>query len=252
MSTERSTARVLIADDDEDILELVRMVLEEDGYEVIGAADGEAALESALASPPELCILDVMMPKLDGLELTRQLRSAPETQAVPILLLSASTQWESVVEGREAGANAYITKPFIPDDLQREVMGLIATPETEEPVEPAALALIGGEAGAEVVSEPPARAGLVLVAAPDDHVINLISYRLGLGGYEVLAASDSAEAIQMAAERPPDLCILDAGMAEIVGPPTVRIGTPLSVQDLYREVEAVLGGSPADSITKRA
>jgi DNA-binding response OmpR family regulator len=241
-----SSARVLVADDDEDILDLVRMVLEEDGYEVVGAGDGQAALDIALERPPDLCILDVMMPKLDGCELTRRLRARPETEAIPIILLSARTQWESVEEGRAAGANEYITKPFIPDDLQREVRGLISSPVAEEP-EPAALELIGGSAVAAAVPaaspEPAAAVGLVLVGAADEHVINLIRYRLELGGYEVTAASDPSEALQLAAERPPDICVLDAGMPEIVGPPVVRVGAPLSIQELYREVEASLGGS---------
>ena len=128
MSDERLTALVLAADDDEDILDLVRIVLEEDGYEVVTAPDGEKALEMAKEMIPDLCVLDVMMPKMDGIEATRQMRADERTRDIPILLLSARTQWEAVRRGKQAGADEYITKPFVPDDLQRSVRGLLAAP----------------------------------------------------------------------------------------------------------------------------
>ncbi len=103
MSDERLTALVLAADDDEDILELVQMVLEEDGYEVVTAPDGEKALALASDMLPDLCIFDVMMPKLDGCEVTRRIRDAERTRDIPILLLSARTQWEAVMEGTRGG-----------------------------------------------------------------------------------------------------------------------------------------------------
>jgi len=245
MSAEPSTARVLVADDDEDILELVRMVLEEVGYEVVGAFDGEQALSLAIERPPDLCVLDVMMPKLDGCELTRRLRSNPGTSEVPILLLSARTQWESVVQGKEAGADEYITKPFVPEDLQRSVHTLLASSRADqtadapgEDPEPPALELMEG--GQE---QTPRLGRLVLVAATDENVVNLVSYRLELGGYEVAAANDFEEAAQLAAERPPDLCVLDSAMPEIDGHKVTRIAAQFSVQDLYEQVEDAIGSS---------
>lgn len=232
MSSERLTALVLAADDDEDILGLVRMVLEEDGYEVVTATDGGRALELALELGPDICVLDVMMPVLDGCEVTRQLRLAERTRETPILLLSARTQWEAVTRGREAGADEYVTKPFIPDDLQRSVRGLLAAPR---PVEEPVLGLVDGG------NEPPPAPGLVLVAAGDQNLVKLVGYRLELGGYEVATAHDSEQATQLAAERAPDLCVLDATMPQLDGLPVKRMAPGVSVQELYGEVQQMLG-----------
>ena len=107
MSDERLTPMVLVAEDDGDICDLVVMVLEEDDYEVVTAANGAEALELAKEGTPDLCILDVMMPKLDGVELTQKLRGRKATKDVPIILLSARTQWEAVMRGKEAGADPW-------------------------------------------------------------------------------------------------------------------------------------------------
>ena len=124
---ERHAPRILVADDDEDILQLVSMILEGEGYEVMAARDGEEAVRLAMAHGPDLCLLDVMMPKLDGCEVTKKLRSQVWTKKTPILLLSARTQWESVVKGREAGADEYITKPFSPQDLYTCVQSVLSS-----------------------------------------------------------------------------------------------------------------------------
>ena len=183
MSDERLTALVLAADDDEDILELVKIVLEEDGYQVVTAPNGKKALEMATEMIPDLCVFDVMMPKMDGCEATRQMRADERTRDIPILLLSARTQWEAVMKGKEAGADEYITKPFVPDDLQRSVRGMLAapTPPAEDPV----LGMMEGgiePGGARGGSRP---RGLVLVAGADANLVKLVGYRLELGGFEV-------------------------------------------------------------------
>ena len=84
-------------------------------------------------------------------------------------------------------------------------------------------------------------ASLVLVAAPNENLVHLVSYRLGLGGYEVATAHDSEEAAQLASERRPDLCLLDESMAAIDGIPVKHIDASVSVQELYGEVEKLLG-----------
>jgi DNA-binding response OmpR family regulator len=103
---------VLVADDDPDILGLVRFRLEREGCEVVTAADGEAALELALARPPDLALLDVMMPRLDGVEVVRRLRANETTRSIPIILLTARVQESEVARGIDAGADDYVTKPF--------------------------------------------------------------------------------------------------------------------------------------------
>lgn len=236
MTEERMTALVLAADDDEDILQLVRMVLEEDEYEVVTARDGQQALELAIEMRPDLCVFDVMMPLLDGCEVTKRMRAAAPTRDIPILLLSARTQWEAVMRGKEAGADEYVTKPFIPDDLQRSVRSLLAAPRP-----PAADPLLGVMEGGEE-PEPPVQQGLVLVAARDQNLVKLIGYCLKLGGYEVASAHDADQAMQLALERRPDLCVLDASIPQLDGFPVKRVAPGVSVQELYGDVERMMGG----------
>ena len=116
---------VLVADDDPDILALVRFRLERDGYEVLSAPDGETALDLALARAPDLAVLDVMMPRLDGYEVTRRLREHGPTTTIPIILLTARVQEPDLERGFEAGADDYVTKPFSPQALGERVQAAL-------------------------------------------------------------------------------------------------------------------------------
>ena len=127
--TEQPVARerplVLVADDDEDILDLVAFRLELAGYAVIQAGDGEEALKLALDELPDLAVLDLMMPKLDGFELTRRLRAEEATSKMPIILLTARAQDADVQQGFDAGADDYIRKPFSPQELRSRVQAIL-------------------------------------------------------------------------------------------------------------------------------
>jgi DNA-binding response OmpR family regulator len=116
---------VLAADDDEDILELITFRLERSGYTVVQAHDGEEAWNLALAQRPDLAVLDVMMPKLDGFEVTRRLRAHDTTRRIPIILLTARAQDSDVQEGFDAGADDYIRKPFSPQELRARVQAIL-------------------------------------------------------------------------------------------------------------------------------
>jgi DNA-binding response OmpR family regulator len=118
---------VLVADDDEDILVLVNTVLERAGYEVVATRDGAEALAAAMQRRPDLAVLDVAMPELDGLEVLRRLREHASTSDVPVLLLSARVQEEDVKRGFDTGANAYVQKPFSPRELCDRVIELLGT-----------------------------------------------------------------------------------------------------------------------------
>jgi DNA-binding response OmpR family regulator len=122
---ERAQPVVLAADDDPDILELVAFRLERSGYTVLQARDGEEALQMALESTPDLAVLDVMMPKLDGFELTRRLRAEEATSRMPIILLTARAQDADVQQGFDAGADDYIRKPFSPQELRSRVQAIL-------------------------------------------------------------------------------------------------------------------------------
>jgi DNA-binding response OmpR family regulator len=116
---------VLAADDDDDILELVAFRLERSGYTVLRARDGEEALRLAEEQTPDIAVLDVGMPKLDGLELTRLLREREATSTIPIILLTAWVQESDIERGFEAGATDYMRKPFSPTELAARVQAAL-------------------------------------------------------------------------------------------------------------------------------
>ena len=117
---------VLIADDDEDILALVRATIERSGHEVMAVADGAAALSAMAERRPDLAVLDIAMPELDGLEVLRRLRADDETKDLPVILLTAQAQAADVERGFATGASAYVRKPFSPRDLATRVDDLLA------------------------------------------------------------------------------------------------------------------------------
>lgn len=114
-------ARVLVADDNADMREYLVRLLRSGGYEVDAVVDGRQALDSIRASLPDLVVSDVMMPRLDGLELVASLRTDPRTAAVPVLLLSARAGQEASIEGLQAGADDYLVKPFTAAELLARV-----------------------------------------------------------------------------------------------------------------------------------
>ena len=104
--------KILIVDDEEDILELVNYNLSKEGYRVVCAATGEDALVEAKAQLPDLIILDLMLPGVDGLDVCRSMRMDPATTKIPIVMLTAKGEESDIVSGLELGADDYITKPF--------------------------------------------------------------------------------------------------------------------------------------------
>ena len=118
-------ARILVADDDVDIRELVEFKLSTMGHEIVAVADGAAAVEACRAQRPDLCVLDVMMPVVSGLDAMRTIRADPELADVPVILLTARAQDSDVETGFDSGADDYITKPFSPRDLASRVEALL-------------------------------------------------------------------------------------------------------------------------------
>jgi DNA-binding response OmpR family regulator len=120
-----ASGTVLVVDDDPVIVQLLKVNFEMEGYDVLTASDGERGVERALHEKPDVVVLDVMMPRVDGLEAARRLRANPETGGLPIMLLSAKAQASDIRAG-EAVADAYVTKPFDPLELLERVAKLIA------------------------------------------------------------------------------------------------------------------------------
>jgi DNA-binding response OmpR family regulator len=119
---------VLVADDDDDILLLVTTRLRRDGFEVISARNGEEALALAHERQPDIAVLDIGMPKLDGLEVLQAIRADEVLKNMRVLLLTAKAQESDARRGYETGADAYVRKPFSPGDLSSRVRELVDTP----------------------------------------------------------------------------------------------------------------------------
>jgi DNA-binding response OmpR family regulator/DNA-directed RNA polymerase subunit RPC12/RpoP len=119
---------VLVIDDERDLVELVRYSLEREGFRVLGAADGEAGVALALERRPDLIVLDRMMPGPDGVQVCRRLRQEPLTADIPVILLTARAAEAERVEGLEAGADDYVTKPFSPKELAARVRARLRRP----------------------------------------------------------------------------------------------------------------------------
>ncbi|MFK4100129.1 response regulator transcription factor [Streptomyces sp. NPDC019531] len=122
-------ARVLIADDDSDIRDLVAFKLTQSGHEVTVVEDGMAALKAAREQPVDLALLDIRMPGMSGLDVCRELRSAPETATLPVIMITARSQEGDVEVGFAAGADDYIIKPFSPRELSSRVTAVLGRVE---------------------------------------------------------------------------------------------------------------------------
>ncbi|MFW5777138.1 MAG: response regulator [Spirochaetota bacterium] len=117
--------RILVVDDEQDILELIRFNLEREGFTVFTVDTGEAALSQARRIRPELVVLDLMLPGVDGNEVCRRLRQDEATQAIPVLMLTARTEDSDIVAGLEVGADDYVTKPFSPRVLVARIRAIL-------------------------------------------------------------------------------------------------------------------------------
>ena len=119
------TKRVLICDDDAAILRVIQVNLEVEGYETLLAHHGEEAVEVARREHPDLVILDIMMPRMDGYEACAVLKDADDTKEIPVIFLSAKAQQADIDKGKSYGVDDYVTKPFDPYDLVEVVERLI-------------------------------------------------------------------------------------------------------------------------------
>jgi CheY-like chemotaxis protein len=118
-------ARVLVVDDDDVIRQLITVNLELEGFEVFTAVDGQDALEQVRVVHPDLVTLDVMMPRMDGWQAAERLRGDPDTAGIKLVLLSARAQENDIRRGEQIGVDAYLTKPFDPDELIDTINHLI-------------------------------------------------------------------------------------------------------------------------------
>jgi len=122
---EKDTKRILIVDDEEDIIKVVKMYLEHYDYEVITASNGQEGLDKAKIEKPDLIVLDLMLPKINGYKVCGLLKKDTRYAKIPVILFSAKTQEKDMKLGQEVGADAYLTKPFEPEVLLAKIKELI-------------------------------------------------------------------------------------------------------------------------------
>ena len=120
-----SKARILIVDDEEDILELLRYNISKEGYDVISSENGEEALKAVKTHSPDLIVLDLMMPGIDGLDVCKQLKADAATKSIPIIMLTAKSSESDIIVGLELGADDYISKPFSPKVLLARIKSVL-------------------------------------------------------------------------------------------------------------------------------
>ncbi|MBN1269068.1 MAG: response regulator [Kiritimatiellae bacterium] len=123
---------ILVVEDENDIQELIQYNLKKEGYAITGVVTGEQALTTARAAKPELVLLDLMLPGVDGLEVCRRLKGDPSTQHIPIVMLTAKGEESDIVVGLELGADDYITKPFSPKVLLARLRAVLRRRAREE------------------------------------------------------------------------------------------------------------------------
>jgi len=116
---------ILIVDDEQDIIELIKYNLKNEGYSILTAQTGEQAIKIARQSQPDLMVLDLMLPGIDGLEVTKYLKNSEQTQDMPIVMLTAKGEESDIVTGLELGANDYISKPFSPKVLVARIRAIL-------------------------------------------------------------------------------------------------------------------------------
>lgn len=151
--------KILVIEDEEDIQELLKFNLAKDGYQVLLAGTGEAGLQQAMALLPDLILLDLMLPNIDGLEVCKRLRAHPKASAIPIIMLTAKGEESDVVTGLEIGADDYLVKPFSPKVLVARIRNVLRRHEkaetgSEEPIKIRDLFIHPGRHEVTIKSKP--------------------------------------------------------------------------------------------------
>lgn len=174
--------KILIVDDDTDSLKLIGLMLQRSGYEVVAASAGNQALSKAAAEHPDLIILDVMMPDMNGYEVCRRLRANSQTQGIPVIMFTAKTLIDDKVAGFEAGADDYLTKPTHPAELASRVKAILARSAAQRSAKESgkglAIGVIGAKGGVGT-STLVANIGAALLSTGENPII--ADFRLGAG-----------------------------------------------------------------------
>jgi phosphate regulon transcriptional regulator PhoB len=208
--------RVLVIEDDKDIVELVKYNLEKDGFQVAACGDGAMGLAQVRKAPPDLLILDLMLPKLSGLEICKEVRKDVSLNRLPVLILTAKGEEADRVVGLELGADDYVTKPFSPRELVARVKALLRRTEPGTP------------------SEKPIEMGLLR--------IDPAAYRVTRGGKPVAMSTLEFRLLYFLAARPNRVFTRDQLLDGVWG--TERFVTPRSVDVYVRRLREKIETDP--------
>ena len=169
-------SKVLVVDDESAIVDLVRQLLLRSGYEVYTASDGDAAFEAIYNLKPDLVILDLMLPRMDGWEICRRIKSDPDMKSVSILMLTARRDERDVVEGLELGADDYVKKPFSTAELRARIATILRRNEKEAQVKE----LNNGDLQLDLENESVTLRGKEIILSPTEfRLLELLAERFG-------------------------------------------------------------------------
>jgi len=228
--------RVLVADDDPDILTVVKINFDLDGFDVDTAVDGEDALQKATATPPDVIVLDIMMPRMDGLTALHRLRSQASTANIPIILLTARGLPEDRVRGLELGADDYITKPFDITELAARVRSVLRRTQAARDLSPLTGLPGNFRITAEIEKSISSEADFALVHGDLDNFKAFNDHYGFMRGDEVIRFC--AKCFHDAADN---LGIQDVFVGHIGGDDFVAIIPPDVILDLYDTADALRG-----------
>jgi phosphate regulon transcriptional regulator PhoB len=212
--------RILIIEDDRDIVELVRYNLANEGFQVTSAGDGSTGLAQVKKTPPDLLLLDLMLPKLSGLEICKEIRRDASLNRLPILMLTARGEEADRVVGLEMGADDYVTKPFSPRELVARVKALLRR------------------------AEPPAETARTIEAGKLE--IDPASYRVTRAGKPVVVSTLEFRLLYYLASRPNRVFTRDQLLDAVWG--TERFVTPRSVDVYIRRLREKIEADPENPV----
>lgn len=201
--------KILVVDDDLDTLRLVGLMLQRQGYEIVAASNGQQSLQLAKDTSPDLILLDVMMPDMDGIEVAKQLREEPRTKDIPIIMFTARSQVEDKILGYEAGADDYLTKPTQPRELFAHVKAVLSRVSKSKipaaPVQPPTeraytIGVLSGRGGLGVTTLV-TNLGLAL-SRKTRHTTIVADYRPGQGTLSLDLGVPNAEGFNRLLSRP--------------------------------------------------
>ncbi len=197
--------KILIVDDDVDSLKLIGLMLKRHGYEVVAANSGGQALVKAEAENPNLIILDVMMPDMNGLEVCRRLRAQPNTAEIPIIMFTAKTLIDDKVKGFEAGVDDYLTKPTHPAELASRVKAILARNATKQSSQKSSRGMTIGVLGAKGgVGTTTLALNLAVAMEQEGDSPTVADFRPGVGTLGLLLGFGRSQGMARLLEESPD------------------------------------------------